>query len=189
MSDATEKKSGKVKWFNSAKGFGFITPDDGGEDLFVHQSSIHADGFRSLKDGEAVEFTIDRSEDGRTKALDVTGPEGSFVQGASRRDAGGFGSGGGGGGGFVGGGGGGFGGGRGADSGRGGGGRFGGGGGRSGGGRGDGCFKCGQSGHISRDCPSGGGGGGGRGGGGGGRNCYNCQQSGHIAKDCPNAPQ
>ncbi|EFJ06209.1 hypothetical protein SELMODRAFT_186937 [Selaginella moellendorffii] len=159
MSDATEKKSGKVKWFNSAKGFGFITPDDGGEDLFVHQSSIHADGFRSLKDGEAVEFTIDRSEDGRTKALDVTGPEGSFVQGA------------------------------GADSGRGGGGRFGGGGGRSGGGRGDGCFKCGQSGHISRDCPSGGGGGGGRGGGGGGRNCYNCQQSGHIAKDCPNAPQ
>ncbi|EFJ05215.1 hypothetical protein SELMODRAFT_187582 [Selaginella moellendorffii] len=165
MSDAAEKKSGKVKWFNSAKGFGFITPDDGGEDLFVHQSSIHADGFRSLKDGEAVEFTIDRSEDGRTKALDVTGPEGSFVQGASRRDAGGFGSGGGGGG------------------------RFGGGGGRSGGGRGDGCFKCGQSGHISRDCPSGGGGGGGRGGGGGGRNCYNCQQSGHIAKDCPNAPQ
>uniref|UniRef100_A0A7I4DVH3 CSD domain-containing protein n=1 Tax=Physcomitrium patens TaxID=3218 RepID=A0A7I4DVH3_PHYPA len=69
------------------KGFGFITPDKGGDDLFVHQTSIHAEGFRSLREGEVVEFQVESSEDGRTKALAVTGPGGAFVQGASyRRD-------------------------------------------------------------------------------------------------------
>jgi len=48
--------SGTVKWFSDAKGYGFITPNDGGKDLFVHHSSIKADGFRSLVDGQAVEF-------------------------------------------------------------------------------------------------------------------------------------
>jgi cold shock protein len=48
--------SGKVKWFNDQKGFGFITPDEGGKDLFVHHSEIQADGFRSLKEGQAVEY-------------------------------------------------------------------------------------------------------------------------------------
>eukprot|EP00854_Cymbomonas_tetramitiformis_P015877 gene15877-18829_t len=48
--------TGTVKWFNSEKGFGFITPSDGSADLFVHQSSIHAEGFRSLAENEEVEF-------------------------------------------------------------------------------------------------------------------------------------
>ncbi|KAF7841166.1 glycine-rich protein 2-like [Senna tora] len=65
----------EVKWFNDQKGFGFITPDDGGEELFVHQSSIRSQGFRSLGDGESVEFLIETDSDGRTKAVDVTGPE------------------------------------------------------------------------------------------------------------------
>jgi len=47
---------GKVKWFNDAKGFGFITPDDGGNDLFAHHSEIQMSGFKSLKEGQAVEY-------------------------------------------------------------------------------------------------------------------------------------
>jgi cold shock CspA family protein len=49
-----EKKKGVVKWFNNTKGYGFITPDDGSEDIFVHQSAVHADGFRSLSQGESM---------------------------------------------------------------------------------------------------------------------------------------
>ena len=45
-----------MKWFNEQKGFGFITPDDGGKDLFVHYSNIIGDGYRSLQDGQAVEY-------------------------------------------------------------------------------------------------------------------------------------
>ncbi|KAK9917072.1 hypothetical protein WJX75_000585 [Coccomyxa subellipsoidea] len=79
------KSTGTVKWFNSSKGFGFITPEDGGPDLFVHQSSIDAEGFRSLRENEPVEFFVEESEDGRTKAVNVTGPDGAPPQGALRR--------------------------------------------------------------------------------------------------------
>ncbi len=52
------KKTGTVKWFNDSKGFGFITPDEGGKDLFVHHSSIIAEGFKSLSEGQRVEFEV-----------------------------------------------------------------------------------------------------------------------------------
>jgi len=56
--------TGKVKWFNDQKGFGFITPDDGSKDLFVHHSSIAGDGFKTLAENQAVEFETEQSEKG-----------------------------------------------------------------------------------------------------------------------------
>ena len=50
--------TGKVKWFNNAKGYGFILPEGGGEDLFVHYSSIQMDGYKTLKAGQDVEFDV-----------------------------------------------------------------------------------------------------------------------------------
>jgi len=79
------KSTGAVKWFNVTKGYGFITPDAGGEDLFVHQSAIMCDGFRSLREGEVVEFVVETSPDGRAKAVQVTGPAGAAPEGAPRR--------------------------------------------------------------------------------------------------------
>lgn len=55
---------GIVKWFNDSKGFGFITPDDGGADLFAHHSAIQMDGYKSLKEAQRVEFDV------------MTGPKG-----------------------------------------------------------------------------------------------------------------
>jgi CspA family cold shock protein len=56
--------TGKVKWFNDSKGFGFITQDGGGDDVFCHQSAIQADGFRTLAEGQAVEFEVTRGPKG-----------------------------------------------------------------------------------------------------------------------------
>ncbi|MBA3980230.1 MAG: DNA-binding protein [Alcanivorax sp.] len=56
--------TGKVKWFNNAKGYGFIRPDAGGEDLFVHYSYIQMDGYRSLKAGQPVEYDLQEANKG-----------------------------------------------------------------------------------------------------------------------------
>ncbi|MEW5931899.1 MAG: cold-shock protein [Gemmatimonadota bacterium] len=52
------RTTGTVKWFNDEKGYGFITPDNGSKDCFVHHSAIQGSGFKSLKEGQAVEFDI-----------------------------------------------------------------------------------------------------------------------------------
>ena len=57
--------TGTVKWFNDAKGYGFITPDDGGEDLFAHFSAIKMDGFKTLKPGQRVTFDLKEGEKGK----------------------------------------------------------------------------------------------------------------------------
>ena len=63
--------TGTVKWFNDDKGFGFITPDEGGKDLFVHHTGINSDGFRSLSEGSKVSFEAQAGDKG-PKAVNVT---------------------------------------------------------------------------------------------------------------------
>jgi CspA family cold shock protein len=57
-------QTGIVKWFNDAKGFGFITPDNGGDDLFAHFSEIRADGFKSLQENQRVSFEVTKGQKG-----------------------------------------------------------------------------------------------------------------------------
>mmetsp|Transcript_11711 Transcript_11711/g.1043 ORF Transcript_11711/g.1043 Transcript_11711/m.1043 type:complete len:83 (+) Transcript_11711:108-356(+) len=66
--------TGTVKWFNDAKGFGFIAPADGGDDLFVHFSEVQAEGFKTLQDGQQVSFDVTQGQKGlqaaNVKAID-----------------------------------------------------------------------------------------------------------------------
>lgn len=62
--DEMAMATGTVKWFNDEKGFGFITPDDGGKDLFAHHSEIQGAGFKSLKEGAKVEFEVTQGKKG-----------------------------------------------------------------------------------------------------------------------------
>ena len=72
-----ERQTGTVKWFDNAKGFGFIEPDAGTKDIFVHYSDIAGDGFKTLHEGERVEFSVYMAEKG-PQAGNVTKQDGQI---------------------------------------------------------------------------------------------------------------
>jgi CspA family cold shock protein len=67
--------TGTVKWFNENKGWGFIVPDEGGDDIFVHYSAIEAGGFKTLKEGQKVNFELKLGKDGKYQADNVQNSE------------------------------------------------------------------------------------------------------------------
>ncbi|MCB5412147.1 cold-shock protein [Rhodobacter sp. SGA-6-6] len=64
--------NGNVKWFNATKGFGFIAPEGGAKDVFVHVTALERAGLRGLEDGQAVSFDIERDRNGRESATNLT---------------------------------------------------------------------------------------------------------------------
>ena len=64
--------SGTVKWFNTTKGFGFIAPDEGGKDVFVHISAVERSGLSSLSDNQKVTYELEKGRDGREAAVNLT---------------------------------------------------------------------------------------------------------------------
>jgi CspA family cold shock protein len=68
ISNMATREKGTVKWFNEQKGFGFITPDSGKKDVFVHQTSIMSAGFRTLAEGDKVEFSVEQGPKGPSAA-------------------------------------------------------------------------------------------------------------------------
>jgi CspA family cold shock protein len=67
----TEMASGTVKWFNPTKGFGFIAPNEGGKDVFIHISALQRAGINSLAEGQAIEYELGTGRDGRTSAENI----------------------------------------------------------------------------------------------------------------------
>lgn len=84
---SSQRRTGRCKWFNVVKGYGFITPDDGQPDVFLHQTVIQMHGFRSLAEGELVEFEA-KSADKGPEATFVCGLGGTDCKGSDRRPAG-----------------------------------------------------------------------------------------------------
>ncbi|XP_057369233.1 protein lin-28 homolog isoform X1 [Daphnia carinata] len=80
---SSTRRKGRCKWFNVSKGWGFVTPDDGSPDIFVHQSVIRMSGFRNLAEGEEVEFETKDAVKGEEATI-VTGPGGSECRGSQR---------------------------------------------------------------------------------------------------------
>lgn len=73
----SKRETGTVKWFNDAKGYGFIARDDGGADVFVHYSAVSGSGFKSLVEGQRVEFTVEQGPKGASAANVVKLNDGS----------------------------------------------------------------------------------------------------------------
>jgi CspA family cold shock protein len=71
FSEERNMATGIVKWFNDSKGYGFITPDGGGEDLFAHFSAINMPGFKTLKEGQKVSFDITEGNKGKKQASNI----------------------------------------------------------------------------------------------------------------------
>jgi cold shock CspA family protein len=87
------RTTGTVKWFSNRKCFGFLTSHkEGEEDVFVHQSSIHSEGFRTLKEGMVVEYTVGKDENGRPKAEHITAVGGGYITLPPRRTSAGAGA-------------------------------------------------------------------------------------------------